>query len=67
MQTCSKLLAKMIDNVPDNVVLTEVITLLPAKVAEAYITVIRSQLLFKTTLRVRDRFLLSDPIYDDLT
>ncbi|KIM38677.1 hypothetical protein M413DRAFT_240334 [Hebeloma cylindrosporum] len=52
MQTCSRLLARMIDNVPNNVALTEVITLLPAKVTEAYITVVRSQLLFKTTLRL---------------
>ncbi|KDR70797.1 hypothetical protein GALMADRAFT_102888 [Galerina marginata CBS 339.88] len=51
-QTCTKLLARMLDTVPSNVTLTDEIELLQAKVSSARITVFKSQLLFDTTLRL---------------
>ncbi|KDR77718.1 hypothetical protein GALMADRAFT_95393 [Galerina marginata CBS 339.88] len=51
-QTCTTLLAKMIDTVPSNVHLSDVVTLLPVKVSNAQITAIDSQLVFMTDLRV---------------
>ncbi|KDR77593.1 hypothetical protein GALMADRAFT_65799 [Galerina marginata CBS 339.88] len=51
-KTCQTLLARMIDTVPSNVQLSDVVTLLPVKVTDAQITVIDSQLVFMTTLRL---------------
>ncbi|KDR77715.1 hypothetical protein GALMADRAFT_65948 [Galerina marginata CBS 339.88] len=51
-QTCSTLLAKMIDTIPSNVHLSDVVTLLPVKVSNAQITAIDSQLVFMADLRV---------------
>ncbi|KDR77709.1 hypothetical protein GALMADRAFT_65949, partial [Galerina marginata CBS 339.88] len=51
-QTCTTLLAKMIDTVPSNVHLSDVVTLLPVKVSSAQITAIDSQLVFMADLRV---------------
>ncbi|KAF8151527.1 heme peroxidase [Crassisporium funariophilum] len=51
-KTCSSMFERMLNTVPAGVELTEEITLLPAKVSEAYITVQGSQLVFNTLFRL---------------
>lgn len=43
----------MLDVVPQNVTLTDEITLLPAKVNNAQLTFEKNQMVFKSTFRVR--------------
>lgn len=52
METCGTLLERMLNLVPSGVSLTEEITMLPAKVASAQLTIERGKLIFKTALRV---------------
>lgn len=50
--TCSTLLQKMVDTIPNGVVLTETIEPLPVKVSSAEITQVGSQLVLDVLLRV---------------
>lgn len=50
---CQSILTRMIDVVPQNVTLTDEITLLPAKVNNAQLTFEKNQMVFKSTFRVR--------------
>ncbi|KAF9470970.1 heme peroxidase [Pholiota conissans] len=50
--TCSSMLERMINTVPSDTQLTDEIQLLPVKVRDAQITVINSQLVFMTSLRL---------------
>lgn len=51
--TCSTLLQRMVNTVPNGVVLTDTIEFLPAKVSSAQITQVGSQLVFDVLFRVR--------------
>ncbi|KAF8193460.1 heme peroxidase [Pholiota molesta] len=50
--TCATMIERMLNTVPSNTQLTEEIELLPVKVRNALITVVNSQLLFITSLRL---------------
>ncbi|KAF8185426.1 hypothetical protein BJ912DRAFT_485603 [Pholiota molesta] len=50
--TCATMIERMLNTVPSDTQLTEEIELLPVKVREAFITVVNSQLLFITSLRL---------------
>ncbi|KAF8193457.1 heme peroxidase [Pholiota molesta] len=50
--TCATVIERMLNTVPSNTQLTEEIELLPVKVRNALITVVNSQLLFITSLRL---------------
>jgi hypothetical protein len=52
METCSTLIERMLNLVPSGVTLTDEITMLPAKVSTAQLTIERGILVFKTSLRV---------------
>ncbi|KAJ3550967.1 hypothetical protein NMY22_g97 [Coprinellus aureogranulatus] len=52
METCGTLLERMLNLVPSGVTLTEEITMLPAKVSSAQLTIERDKLVFKTSLRL---------------
>ena len=52
MATCSTLIERMLNLVPSGVTLTDEITMLPAKVSIAQMTIERGILVFKTSLRV---------------
>ncbi|KIM38450.1 hypothetical protein M413DRAFT_241815 [Hebeloma cylindrosporum] len=60
-QTCSAMIAKMINTVPSDVTLTDEIVLLPVKVASAYITVVKDRLIFSTFLRLSHADDVPDP------
>lgn len=49
---CQSILGRMLDVVPQNVTLTDEITLLPAKVNNAQLTFQKNQLVFKSTFRL---------------
>jgi len=50
---CKSILARMLDAVPQNVTLTDEITLLPAKVNNAQLTFEKNQMVFKSIFRAR--------------
>ncbi|KAF8171262.1 heme peroxidase [Pholiota molesta] len=50
--TCATMIERMLNTVPSDTQLTEEIELLPVKVREAFITIVNSQLLFITSLRL---------------
>ncbi|KAJ3576656.1 hypothetical protein NP233_g302 [Leucocoprinus birnbaumii] len=52
MSQCQSLLERMFNTVPQGVTLTDEITLIPAKVSGAQLTIEQGQLVFKSTLRL---------------
>jgi len=56
----------MLDTVPNNVNLTDEITLLPAKVNDGQLYFEKSHLVFKASLRVRSSFHDTDSIQTDI-
>ncbi|TFK76256.1 heme peroxidase [Pluteus cervinus] len=55
-QTCANLLERMVNTVPQSVVLTEEVTLLPVKVLDVGLTIEHRILVFKATLRLTKQF-----------
>ena len=53
--TCSSLLTRMLNLVPRGVTLTDEITLIPAKVNAAQLTIERNQLVYKMTFRLAEK------------
>ncbi|KAF9479298.1 L-ascorbate oxidase [Pholiota conissans] len=52
---CNDVLTRMLNTVPEGVTLTDEITLLPAKVSAAQLTIEKSQLVFKSTFRLTQK------------
>ncbi|TFK30208.1 heme peroxidase [Coprinopsis marcescibilis] len=52
--TCATLLERMLNTVPSTVTLTEPITMIPAKVTSAQLTIDQNELIFKTAFRLSE-------------